>query len=69
MVEILKSQELYAVLPSHSVEKEISSKEIEDIGPIKIKSNLYMIYLDLDFPEKLVTEVSVYLRKFLKENF
>jgi DNA-binding transcriptional LysR family regulator len=69
MVDIVKSQDLFAVLPFHSVAKEISAKTIEDIGPLKIKSNLYMIYLDLDYPERLVSEVSSYLRNYLKQEY
>lgn len=68
MVEAVKTQDLYAVLPLHSVQEEIEKGTIEDMGPIRIKSNLYLIHLELDYPEQLTKVLSIHLRKLLKND-
>lgn len=65
MTEILVDHDFYSILPYLSIAKEIRDKKLVNIGPKKLSSSLYMIYLDLEYKEEKVKSLAKHLKKYL----
>ncbi len=62
MAQILLEHPFYAVLPRLSISQELHSGRLVDVGPKSLRSGLYLIQRDLDFPDPKLEA----LRKKLK---
>lgn len=67
MVAAIKEHDLYAVLPTLSIQKELQNKELINVGPKSIKSKLYLIHMDLDFMDKKLVQFRDFLKNYSKD--
>ncbi len=63
MLEIIKERPYFCVVPRLSVEKELKAKTIVQVTQKSIKSSLYLIQQEQEFPERKVATLSTFLRK------
>jgi len=68
MIEVIKHNNHYGVLPALSIRNELEKKELINIGPINLKSRLYLIHLENEYIENKILLFRDYLRKYTKEN-
>jgi hypothetical protein len=51
-------------VPKISVEKELKTQAIKQVGKQSLKSSLYLIHLEQEFPDRRRETLSTYLRKY-----
>ena len=66
MIDVIKLNNFYAVLPSLSISKELAKNEIVNIGNQNLKSKLYLIHTDFEFMDKKVVMFRDFLMEFAK---
>lgn len=69
MVEVLKGHNYCSVLPTLSIGKELENGTLVNVGPKNLKSNLYLLHLDLEFEDPKVKTLSSFLKKYLKSHY
>lgn len=66
MTHLLLNQPYYAVLPRFSIESELLSGALVDVGPKVLKSPLYMVHLESDFLDEKTVQITKFIRERLK---
>lgn len=64
MIDIVKKHPFFCVVPKISVEKELKTQAIKQVGKQSLKSSLYLIHLEQEFPDRRRETLSTYLRKY-----
>jgi len=66
MIDVIKQNNLYAVLPSLSIRKELAKNEIVNIGPVNLKSKLFLIHRDFEYIDRKIIMFRDFLKEFAK---
>ncbi len=66
MVSLLKEHPYFAVLPKLSIQNEIKNKELFIIKNYKLSSQIYLIYQDVEYVDRKISEFSTFLRTKVK---
>lgn len=69
IIDVIKKNNLYAVLPALSIKEELKNKELVNIGPKTLRSDLFLIHAEQGFMEKKLFVFRKYLREYLKNNY
>ncbi len=67
MIDVIKENNLYAVLPTFSIKKELDKNELINVGPINLKSKLFLIHMDLEFMDKKIILFRDFIKDYSKE--
>ena len=62
MVEFIKSQPLCAVLPRHTVEDELKSGKLVEVGKKKLKTKIFLMHGESDYLERRTKDFVDFLR-------
>ena len=63
MIELIKIHPYFCVLPKLSAQEELKKKTIKQVSEKCLKSSLYLVQQDQEYPDRKVAVLSAFLRK------
>ncbi|MBL6990704.1 MAG: LysR family transcriptional regulator [Bacteriovoracaceae bacterium] len=69
MLEVLKTHDVYAILPTLSIQNELKNKELINVGVKNLETKLYLIHLEQEYLDKKVEVLRDFIKSYVKEHF